>query len=149
MKEFLEDAPYPVFSLEVPKAEAAFASFEEILVFLRRRIDGHPVAHFIAEFDHLAHTRGLAEGQADEAILAAHNLVFCFGLSLPEPSALALRPRSLGVAETADAYHISFMEAPMPLANLEMERWARALCGEPTTDHRKTVPSHRENEALS
>ena len=127
MKESLEDAPYPIFTLEISKSEAAFGSLAEILDFLKGRIQAHPAARFIAEFDHLAHTRSLPEGQANAAILAAHNLVFCFGLSLPEPQVLALRPRSLGIAETEDAYHISFMEAPMPLANLEMERWARAL----------------------
>ena len=40
---------------------------------------------------------------------------------------LAVRPRSIGVAETTRGFVISFMEAPMPIANAAMEDWAEGL----------------------
>jgi hypothetical protein len=53
--------------------------------------------------------------------------VFCFGITLPHPQALALRPRSIGVAETTKGFVVTFMEAPMPIANAAMEDWANGL----------------------
>jgi hypothetical protein len=60
-------------------------------------------------------------------IRAAKNVLFCFGLSLPSPEILGLRPRSIGVAELDDQFVISFMETPMPVANSAMEDWALGL----------------------
>jgi hypothetical protein len=60
-------------------------------------------------------------------ILDAKNIVFCFGFTIPNPQVLGLRPRSIGVAETDDTFVVSFMEAPMPVANVAMETWAMAI----------------------
>jgi hypothetical protein len=46
---------------------------------------------------------------------------------LPNPQVLALRPRSIGVAETDRGFVITFMEAPMPVANAAMEDWTLGL----------------------
>ncbi len=54
-------------------------------------------------------------------------LVFCFGIALPDPHVLAVRPRSIGVAETTEGFLVTFMEAPMPVANTAMEAWAKGL----------------------
>ena len=40
---------------------------------------------------------------------------------------LAVRPRSIGIAETVDGFVISFMEAPMALANDTMEVWVKGV----------------------
>jgi hypothetical protein len=109
------------------KGETDFASIDEIVDYLKQKIEAHKAAKLVAIFDHYAHTQSLPEGQISEDIVAAKNLVFCFGLTLPEPQALALRPRSIGVAETRSGYVITFMEAPMPVANLAMEEWAKSL----------------------
>lgn len=53
-------------------------------------------------------------------------------VALPGPEALALRPRSIGVAELADKFVISFLEAPMPVANTAMEQWAHDLRSRPS-----------------
>ena len=127
MKQSLLMEKYPVFTLQIDRTETRFQSVDDIIGYLRQRVDEHPSATFVAIFDHYAHTRSLSDGRIGSAILAAKNIVFCFGLTLPEPRALALRPRSIGVAETKTGFLIAFMEAPMPVANVAMEEWAKSL----------------------
>lgn len=127
MKQTLLQRKYPIYVLEIGRAETTLGSVDEICAFLRARIEDHGSAVFIAEFDHFAHTRSLPEGHVGEGIHAAKNVVFCFGFTLPEAEVLAVRPRSMGVAETDGGFVISFMEAPMPVANTAMERWASGI----------------------
>ena len=76
----------------------------------------------------MVHDLGLAPlGQIDEEILDAKNIIFCFGITLPNPHVMAVRPRSIGVVEQAESFLITFMEAPMPVANVAMEEWAKAV----------------------
>ncbi len=118
---------YPVYSLQVEKTETGKQSVEEIIEYFRQRIDEHPVARFIAVFDHYSHTRALDDGFIDDEILDARDIIFCFGLAIPAPEVMAVRPRSIGVVERENDFVISFMEAPMPMANSAMESWARGL----------------------
>lgn len=117
----------PIFVLDVPRAETAITSMDGLVEHFAGCIRAHRYARFISIFDHFAHTRSLADGEIAEGILDARNVVFCFGLSIPEPEILAMRPRSIGLAELADRFVISFLEAPMPVANSAMEQWARAV----------------------
>lgn len=130
MKQTLLQEKYPVYSLELERGETSYQSVNEIVGYFRERIEAHRVACFIAEFDHYAHTRSLPEGQIGEDILAAKTLVFCFGITLPDPHMLAVRPRSIGVAQTTKGFLVTFMEAPMPVANAAMEDWAKGLRNE-------------------
>jgi hypothetical protein len=127
VKQTLLQEKYPIFTLEVDRAETSFESVDAICAYFRKRIEAHRCAVFIAEFDHYAHTSALPEGRVGEGIRAAKNLVFCFGIALPDPQVLAVRPRSIGVAETDQGFVITFMEAPMPIANAAMEDWAKGL----------------------
>ncbi len=127
MRQRLLQEHYPVFSLELTKSETSFGSVDDIVAYLTERIEQHRCARFIAVFDHFAHTASLPEGQIAADIVAAKNIVFCFGITLPHPQALALRPRSIGVAETSKGFVVTFMEAPMPVANAAMEDWANGL----------------------
>jgi len=127
VKQSLLQEKYPVYSLEIEPNETSFASVDEIVAYFRERIEKHRTACFIAEFDHYAHTSALPEGQISKDILAAKNLVFCFGITLPNPNVLAVRPRSIGVAQTKKGFLVTFMEAPMPVANAAMEDWAKGL----------------------
>lgn len=127
MKQSLLQEKYPIFALEIEKPETRFHSVDEIIVYLKERIDNHSVAKYIGEFDHYAHTCSLQDGQISADILAAKNIIFCFGLTLPDPKVLAVRPRSIGVAETRRTFIITFMEAPMPVANIAMEDWAKSV----------------------
>ncbi len=127
MKQSLFMEKYPVYSLQVEKTETGKQSVEEIIEYFRQRIDEHPVARFIAVFDHYSHTRALDDGFIDDEILDARDIIFCFGLAIPAPEVMAVRPRSIGVVERENDFVISFMEAPMPMANSAMESWARGL----------------------
>ncbi len=127
MKQSLFMEKYPLYSLQVEKSETGKQSVEEIIEYFRQRIDEHPIARFIAVFDHYSHTRGLEEGFIDEEILDARDIIFCFGLAIPTPEVMAVRPRSIGIVERENDFVISFMEAPMPMANSAMESWARGL----------------------
>lgn len=127
MKQTLRQEKYPVYCLELGHDETNFASVDEIANYFKHCIEGHRCACFIAEFDHYAHTRSLPEGWVDGSIRAAKNLVFCFGIALPDPHLLAVRPRSIGIAETPEGFLVTFVEAPMPVANTAMENWANGL----------------------
>ena len=131
MKQTLLQQEYPVYSLELGHDETSFGSVDDIAGYLRQCIEAHRYACFIAEFDHYAYTHSLPEGRVDKDIRAAKNLVFCFGIALPDPHALAVRPRSIGVAETTDGFLITFLESPMPVANTAMEDWVMGLRDRP------------------
>lgn len=127
MKQTMLQEKYPVYTLELTKSETKHKDCDEIIAFLKARVDEHKVACYIAEFDHYAHTSTLEEGEIQEGIIAAKNIVFCFGIKLPKPEMMAVRPRSIGVVEYEDRFVISFLEAPMPIANQAMESWAKAI----------------------
>ena len=46
---------------------------------------------------------------------------------LPSPAIMAVRPRSIGVAETDNGFVITFLEAPAPQINDKMEGWVKEL----------------------
>ena len=127
MKQTVLMEKYPVFELELPKSETTFQSVDAIIAHLKEKIDAHPVAAFIGIFDHYAHTKGLPEGQVAENIKDAKLIVFCFGTALPNPHVMAVRPRSIGVADLGDKFVINFMEPPMPIATQAMEAWVKGL----------------------
>jgi len=127
MKQITVMEKYPVFTLEIAKKETSYTSIDEIFTYLKTQIDAHPVATYIGEFDHYAHTSSLKEGQINEEIKAAKNIICCFGKVLPKPEVLAVRPRAIGVAEMAESFVVSFLEAPNPDANAAMEGWAKGI----------------------
>jgi hypothetical protein len=127
MKQQLLQEKYPVYVLEVEKSETKYKNTDEILSYLKGCIDEHKVAVYISEFDHFSHTKSLEDGEIEEGIIDAKNIVFCFGIKLPKPVMLSVRPRSIGIAEYEDRFVISFLEAPMPLANTAMESWVKAI----------------------
>lgn len=125
-KTLLKDV-YPVFSLRLEKRADGLNSIDQVMQHLKRRIEDDQVACLIGEFDHLAHTKALPDGKVDPGMIAAGNLVFCFGKELPQPQMLAIRPRAIGVAEYDDHFVVSYMEAPMPAANQAMQQWVEGL----------------------
>jgi hypothetical protein len=127
MKQILLQEKFPIFKLEVEKSETDFKSAQELTDYFKGLIDDHDITRFIAEFDHYSHTKGLEDGQLAEDLLDARNLIFCFGTNLPNSEILALRPRSIGIAETKDNFVVTFMEAPMELANKTMKFWVKSI----------------------
>lgn len=119
---------YPILTIDIAKDTCRYDSTAELVAYFRQCVEQDPNACFIAEFDHLAHTRCI-KGEIAPAIQSATNVVFCFGISMPNPNVLAVRPRSIGVVDMGNHYTISFMEAPMPPANEAMKRWVAAISG--------------------
>ena len=126
MKQSMLMEKYPTFDLEIAKSETSHTSVDEILAALKANIDAHPKVAYIGQFDHFSHTKSI-DGDIGNGIIDAKNIIFCFGIKLPNPHVLAVRPRSIGVADMGDHFHISFMEPPMPLATNAMESWCKAL----------------------
>lgn len=118
---------YPVMTIEIDKKKTSYKNIDEIFSYLKEKIEAHPIATYIGEFDHYTHTDSLDEGKIAEDIKAAKNLLCCFGKMLPKPEVLAVRPRAIGVADMGDRFTISFMEAPNPDANNAMESWVKGI----------------------
>ncbi|MEW6120104.1 MAG: DUF6858 family protein [Pseudomonadota bacterium] len=126
MKQTMLQEKYPVYVAEIDKAETTCQSVDDVVAYLKDRIAANPKVHFIGVFDHYAHTKRI-EGEINPEIKAAVDVIFCFGFALPNPQVLAVRPRSIGVADLGGKFVVSFMEAPMKPANEAMEAWARGL----------------------
>lgn len=118
---------YPVFTLELDKSGTTHANAQQVIDALKAMIEAHPLVAYIGEFDHLSHTRSLPDGEVSADIRDARLVVFCFGLKLPNPHVLAVRPRSIGVSDLGDRFVITFLEPPMPVATEAMEGWVKSL----------------------
>lgn len=117
---------YPILVAEIDKNETSYRNVAEIADYLKRMIAADPYAQFIATFDHLAHTTRI-RGEINPAIREAVLVVFCFGIVLPNPQVLAVRPRSIGIADMGDRFTVSFMEPPMKHATDAMTAWVQDL----------------------
>lgn len=126
MKQTLLQEKYPVYVAEIDKAETTCQSVDDVVAYLKDKIAANPKVQFIGVFDHYAHTKRI-EGEINPDIRAAVDVIFCFGFALPNPQVLAVRPRSIGVADLGSKFVVSFMEAPMKPANDAMEAWAKGL----------------------
>lgn len=126
MKQMLLQEKYPVFVAEIGKDETSCKTVDDVVAHLKTKIAENPKVQFIGVFDHYAHTRAIG-GEIAADIQAAVDVIFCFGLALPNAQVLAVRPRSIGVADLGDKFLLSFMEAPMKPANEAMEAWVKSL----------------------
>ena len=126
MKKTVFMDKYPVFTLTLQKNEISYTNVAEIIAYFKAKIESHPVAKFIAIFDHYGHTKGLG-GEIMEGLKEAQNIIFCFGPAIPNTKILAVRPRSIAVCELEDSFVIEFMEAPKEEMHALMETWAKAL----------------------
>lgn len=127
MQKIVFKEKYPVYRTTVAKSGCRFRDIDEIAEYLKDKIEKHPVAVYIALFDHYEHTKSLTEGEVSADIVGAKDVVFCFGKELKVPEVLAVRPRSIGICERGDSFVISFMEAPNPQANEAMIEWVESL----------------------
>ena len=118
---------YPVFSLNIKKTETTFENVDAIVTHFKNLIEAHPVATFIALFDHYAHTSSMQEGTIAPEIKDAKNVIFCFGKQLPTSKMLAVRPRSIGICEFEDSFEINFLEVPNEQLHEVTEKWAKSV----------------------
>jgi hypothetical protein len=118
---------YPLNARTIAKSETNLKSTDEVIAFIKSKIDTHPVATYIATFDHYNHTKSLENGEINPDFIDAKNIIFCFGVQLPKAEMLGIRPRSIGVVETAESFVVSFMDAPNPQAQQFMMEWVEAI----------------------
>lgn len=126
MKQVHFQEKYPITEVEVNKSETTLQSMAAVVAYFCEQIENNEKVAYIGTFDHYAHTRKIG-GDIQEGILAAMNIVFCFGFALPNPHVMAVRPRSIGICEYADKFVVTFMDAPMKPANDAMQAWALGL----------------------
>ena len=126
MKQTLLQEKYPVLVAEISKNETPCKTVNDVVEYLKGRIAENKKVQFFGVFDHYAHTQRIG-GEIAAGIQAAVDVIFCFGFALPNPQVLAVRPRSIGVADLGDRFVVSFMEAPMAPANEAMEKWVTEL----------------------
>jgi hypothetical protein len=127
MKQSLLMDKYSIYSVEIAKNETTFSNIDEIIAYLQTKIAAHPFATEIAIFDHYTHTQSIKEHVLAENIKAAKNLVFCFGKMLPNAKMLAVRPRSIGVADLGDIFEVSFLEVPNEALQQVSEDWVKSI----------------------
>lgn len=117
---------YPLYSLLIQKSETGYENVGQIIAYFKEKISAHPIAKFIAVFDHYAHTKSLG-GEIMAGLKDAQNIIFCFGPMIPNTKIVAVRPRSIAVCELEDSFIIEFLEAPKEEMHALMESWAKAL----------------------
>ncbi len=128
MKQSMVMEKYPISEMDIMKSETTFSTVDEVIAYLKEKIDTHPVAAYIATFDHYTHTKNLGEaGEISADILDAKNIICCFGKQLPKPTLLAVRPRAIGVAEMEDKFVVSFIDAPNAQAHEFMVTWVKGI----------------------
>ncbi|MBP6720272.1 MAG: hypothetical protein KA173_15515 [Rhodoferax sp.] len=133
MKQLHFQEKYPITVVNIAKSETTLDSAQAIADYFKTCIADTPRVSYITSFDHLAHTQAIG-GDIVPEIRAALNVLFCFGHALPNAQVLAVRPRSIGIADLGDRFVISFMDAPMKPANEAMQAWALALRNRPPSD---------------
>lgn len=126
MKQTLLHEKYPVLISEIGKNETSCQSVDDVAAYFKAKIAENPRVQFIGVFDHYAHTKNIG-GEIAPEIRGALDVMFCFGFALPNPQVLAVRPRSIGVADMGDKFVVSFLEAPMKPANEAMEAWVKGF----------------------
>ena len=118
---------YPLLSLNIEKKDTSFKNIPEILEYFKAKVEDDAIAKLIGIFNHYEHTQSLESGSVDPDILDAQNIVFCFGQKIPNALILAVRPRSIAIAEYQEKFVVSFMEAPMEPMTDKMESWVKEL----------------------
>ncbi len=117
---------YLVYSQEIAKNKTTYTNVDEIENYLIQQINNHSIASYIATFDHYVHTKNIG-GVVQENIKAAKNVMCCFGMGIPSPAFVAVKPMSIAVVETVDSFVLSFIQAPAPSAQEAMKTWVEAI----------------------
>jgi hypothetical protein len=117
---------YPIYTLSLQKSEITYTNVAQIVAYFQAKIEAHPIAKFIAVFDHYMHTKSL-NGDIMEGLKDAQNIIFCFGSAIPTTKIVAVRPRSIGVCELENSFIIEFIEAPKEEMHILMETWTKGL----------------------
>ena len=126
MKQVLLKDKFPVYTLEIPKAETSYKDTDEVIDYLKSMVEAHPAGRFIAVFDHYNHVKE-QNGEIDESIQDSKNLLFCMSGAIPNAMIASVRPRSIAVNELSDKFVVNFMEAPLEAPTNAMIEWVSAI----------------------
>jgi hypothetical protein len=118
---------YPVYSQVIDKNDTECKNVDDVLARLKEKIEAHPIASYIGDFDHYAHVAEQAAGKIADEIKASKHALFCVANAIPNPLIAAARPRAISVAELVDKFVISYLEAPVETANQLMTDWITSL----------------------
>jgi hypothetical protein len=118
---------YPVYTAELMKDNTECKRIDDVMGHFKMKIDQHPVAAYIGEFDHHAHVAAQPEGKIADEIKASKHILFCVANAIPNPLIGALRPRALSITELTDRFIISYLEAPVETANQLIADWVEQL----------------------
>ncbi len=118
---------YNIQTMEFDKSEARFATADEAIAFIKEQVDAHPMAGYIATFDHYTHTKNLPQSRIADDIVDVKMAIFCFGPDISVPQLAGIRPRSISVVEHTDKFTVTFMNAPAPFIQDTMTEWAMQL----------------------
>jgi len=122
MEKIILMEKYPIYTKEILKTETKFKNVDEFVEALKKEIKADPVATYIWVFDHFEHTKELW-GEIIDGMIAGKIILFCFGQNIPNPQAMAVRPRNIAIAEFEDKFVVSFLEAPVEKANTKKINW--------------------------
>jgi len=118
---------FPVYTLDILKSETTLSTTDEVIDYLKSKIEAHPTGNFITIFDHYGHVKALEKGEIDETIVDSKNILFCMGGAIPNAMIAAVRPRSIAVNELSDKFVVNFMEAPMEAPTNKMIEWVESI----------------------
>lgn len=118
---------YPVYAEEIAKDDTECKNIDDVMARLKEKIEAHPVATYIGEFDHYAHVAAQAEGKIADEIKAAKHVLFCVANAIPNPLIAAVRPRAVSVVELEAKFAISYLEAPVEQVNQLLSDWVDSL----------------------
>ena len=127
MKQILLKDKFPVYTVDILKSETTLNNTDEVIDYLKSKIEEHPTATFIAIFDHYGHVKALEKGEIDESIVDSKNILFCMSGAIPNAMIAAVRPRSIAVNELSDQFVVNFMEAPMESPTNKMIEWVESI----------------------
>lgn len=66
---------YPIYMLSLQKSEITYTNVAQIIAYFQAKIEAHPIAKFIAVFDHYMHTKSL-NGDIMEGLKTLKTLFF-------------------------------------------------------------------------
>ena len=127
MKQILLKDKFPVYTLDILKSETTLNNTDEVIDYLKSKIEAHPATSFIAIFDHYGHVKAQEKGEIEESIMDSKNILFCMSSAIPNAMIAAVRPRSIAVNELSDKFVVNFMEAPMEAPTNTMLKWVSSI----------------------
>ncbi len=127
MTSMLVANKYPVFSTTINKNDARFSGADEIIDYIKEKVETHPIAMYISTFDHYTHTTSLAQYGMPDNVKDIKIAIFCFGPEVPMPEITAARPRSMSIVEENDKFVISFMDPPALALREVMTSWVEGI----------------------